>query len=202
MLVPRAARAAAADPPPARVADPGRIAGPPGSLTPGRPSAPSPAAPETQRLYRSDWRAFETWCATRRPGRAAGRARHRRRLPRRQCAHPERRHAGAARRGDRPAAPPARAGRTDRTSRRDDAAAPGAAGRDTPPDPSPRAAQLAQLAARCPRDLAGLRDRALLLLAAAAPGRRGVGHAALLGLTRRAAPLHPRLRRTGAAGRG
>ena len=49
--------------------------------------------------------------------------------------------------------------------------------------PSPRATQLAQLAARCPRDLAELRDRALLLLAAAAPGRRGVGHAALLGLT-------------------
>ena len=50
MSVPRADRAAAADPPPARVADPGRIA------APGRPSAPSPAAHETQRLYRSDVR--------------------------------------------------------------------------------------------------------------------------------------------------
>ena len=35
------------------------------------------------------------------------------------------------------------------------------------PDPAPPAASLVRIATRCPRDLAGLRDRALLLLAAA-----------------------------------
>ena len=42
------------------------------------------------------------------------------------------------------------------------------------PDPTPRAASLVRVAARCPRDLAGVRDRALLLLAAATqrPPRR------------------------------
>ncbi len=44
--------------------------------------------------------------------------------------------------------------------------------------PSPTAAQLVRMAATCPGDLAGLRDRALLLLMAAT----GLGRAALLGL--------------------
>ena len=43
--------------------------------------------------------------------------------------------------------------------------------------PAPYAAQLARMAAACPSDLAGLRDRALLLLAAA-----GLGRADLVGL--------------------
>ena len=64
MLVPRAARAAADDPPPARVAEPARVADPGRIAAPGRPLPSHPAARETQRLYRSDWRAFETWCET------------------------------------------------------------------------------------------------------------------------------------------
>ena len=44
--------------------------------------------------------------------------------------------------------------------------------------PSPRPAQLARMAAACPGDLAGLRDRALLLVAAAAE----LGRATLVGL--------------------
>ena len=43
--------------------------------------------------------------------------------------------------------------------------------------PAPQAGQLARMAAGCPSDLAGLRDRALLLLAAA-----GLGRADLVGL--------------------
>ena len=64
MLVPRAARAAADEPPPARVAEPARVADPGRIAAPGRPLPSHPAARETQRLYRSDWRAFETWCET------------------------------------------------------------------------------------------------------------------------------------------
>ena len=52
--------------------------------------------------------------------------------------------------------------------------------------PAPSAALLARMAAACPGDLAGLRDRALLLLAAIAPGGRdrgrGLGRGALVGL--------------------
>ena len=183
MLVPRAARAAAADPPPARVADPGRIAALPGSLTPGRPLAPSPAAPETQRLYRSDWRAFEIWCATAglaalpaAPATVAGFLAASARTV--SAGTLARRAAAIARqhRQHRLVAPTEHPAVTTLLHQARRAATPRRI-------PSPRAAQLAQLAARCPRDLAGLRDRALLLLAAAAPGRRGVGHAALLGLT-------------------
>ena len=48
--------------------------------------------------------------------------------------------------------------------------------------PSPRPAQLARMAATCPRDLAGLRDRALLLLAGTGLGRGGLSRAVLVGL--------------------
>jgi integrase len=44
--------------------------------------------------------------------------------------------------------------------------------RSRPPPPSP--ARLRAMAARCPRDLAGLRDRALLLLLAAGLSRRAL----------------------------
>jgi hypothetical protein len=168
MLVPRAARAAAADPPPGRIAT-------------AAPAAPT--ARETRRLYRSDWQAFERWCAT--AGLAA--------LPAAPATVAGFLAAGA--RTLRPGTLARRAAAIAHHHRHDGLVAPTEhpavttllhqARRAATPrrTPSPRAAQLAQLAARCPRDLAGLRDRALLLLAAAAPGRRGVGHAALLGLT-------------------
>ena len=58
--------------------------------------------------------------------------------------------------------------------------------------PPRRPAQLMRMAAICPGDLAGIRDRALLLLAAA-----GLGRAALVGhRRRRACPLPLRLRRS------
>jgi len=183
MLVPRAARAAADEPPPARVPDPARVADPGRIAGPGRPLRSHPAARETQRLYRSDWRAFETWCETAglaalpaAPATVAGflaasaRTVSAGTLARRAAAiaHHHRQHRLVA-----PTEHPAvttllHQARRAATPRR---------------PPSPHATQLAQLAARCHRDLAGLRDRALLLLAAAAPGRRGIGHAALLGLT-------------------
>ncbi len=142
-------------------------------------------AAETRRLYAADWAAFAAWCraaclaalpalpatvaaylgsmsATLKPGALARRAaaiadRHRR--------------TGHASPGTDPAVRDAL--RTARHARnqlcRADADAPGT------PSPIPpvrrRAplgpAQLARMAARCPGDLAGLRDRALLLLAAA-----------------------------------
>lgn len=125
-----------------------------------------PAAPETRRAYRSDWRAFETWChaqghralpatpasvlgfLTATPGLSGGT------LARRAAAIAARHRAAGL-------SPPTRdptvtallhATRRQMTRRH---------------DPRPRPAQLGQMAAACPRDLAGVRDRALLLLAAA-----------------------------------
>ena len=142
-------------------------------------------ATETRRLYATDWAAFVTWCrerrhpalpaapatvatylgflsATLKPGALARRAaaiadRHRR--------------TGHVSPGTDPAVRAAlRAARHASNQARE-------AGRDGPalPLPTPPArrrappgpAQLARTAARCPGDLAGLRDRALLLLAAA-----------------------------------
>jgi hypothetical protein len=177
MRVPRADHAAAAAPPPARVADPGQ------TVPAARPSPAPPAARETRRLYRSDWQGFERWCAaaglaalpaapatvadflaaiasTLSAGTLARRAA--------AIAHHHRQHGLVAPTEDLAVTTLLHQARRAATPRR---------------PPSLRATQLARLAARCPRDLAGLRDRALLLLAAAAPGRRGVGHAALLGLT-------------------
>lgn len=144
-----------------------------------------PHATETRRLYAADWAAFAAWCrerrhaalpaapatvaaylgslsATLKPGALARRAaavadRHRR--------------TGHASPGTDPAVRAVlRAARRTR-----DVAC--KAGVDTPEAPSlplpirrqppPGPAQLARMAARCPGDLAGLRDRALLLLAAA-----------------------------------
>jgi len=148
---------------------------------PGR----APHAAETRRLYAADWAAFMTWCraaglaalpalpttvaaylgsmsATLKPGALARRAaaiadRHRR--------------TGHVSPGTDPAVRDVlRAARHARNQlRKADADAPGT------PSPIPPVrrrgplgpAQLARMAARCPGDLAGLRDRALLLLAAA-----------------------------------
>jgi len=154
-------------------------------------------AAETRRLYAADWAAFTTWCraaglaalpalpatvaaylgsmsATLKPGALARRAaaiadRHRR--------------TGHASPGTDPAVRDVlRAARHARDQlRKADADAP-----DTPsPIPPvrrrapPGPAQMARMAARCPGDLAGLRDRALLLLAAA-----GLDAERLLGLDR------------------
>ncbi|HME19903.1 MAG TPA: hypothetical protein VKI44_00800 [Acetobacteraceae bacterium] len=175
MNVPRADSAVADDTPADRPPH-GRIA------APGRPLPPPPAR-ETWRLYRSDWQAFARWCATAglaalpaAPATVAGflaasaRTVSAGTLARRAAAiaHQHRQYGMVA-----PTEHPAVTGLLHQARR--------AASPRRPP--SPRPAQLAHLAARCPRDRAGLRDRALLLMAAAAPGRRGVGHAALLGLT-------------------
>jgi hypothetical protein len=149
-------------------------------------------APETGRLYQADWQAFVAWCATRnhRPLPAAPAAvaaflteaatkLGAGALGRRAAAIGQRHRAcglvspaadpavravlAAARRAAAPAGGGARA-----------AARRAAAPRRPPPPPPGR---LIRLAASCPGDLAGLRDRALLLLAAA-----GLSRAALVGL--------------------
>jgi integrase len=130
------------------------------------------------RLYAGDWTAFVTWCRNMRRsplpaqpasvaaylGTLAGRLSHGA-LSRRVTAivDQHRQHGLAS-----PATDPAgkailREARRSATRRR--------------PLPPP-AAQLARMAAACPGDLAGLRDRALLLLAAAT----GLGRTALIGL--------------------
>ncbi len=147
----------------------------------------APHATETRRLYAADWAAFAAWCrtaglgalpaapatvaaylrslsATLRPGALARRAaaiadRHRRNSYPSPGTDPAVRAVFRAARRTRDVA--CKAG-TDTL----DALSP------SPPPPSrrralPGPAQLARMAARCPGDLAGLRDRALLLLAAA-----------------------------------
>jgi site-specific recombinase XerC len=136
-----------------------------------------PEAPETVRLYQADWGTFATWCAG--VGLAAlpatpstvaaflavrGEALGAGALGRRAAAIAARhRQQGFA----SPAADPAvrailREARRTATPRR---------------KPPPRPAQLRRMAAACPGDLAGLRDRALLVLASV-----GLGRAALVGL--------------------
>jgi hypothetical protein len=136
-----------------------------------------PASPETLRLYAADWAAFEDWCGKQGvvtlPADVASVAGFLTEgastlsvgaLTRRAAAiaakHREKGFAS-------PAADPAitailRLARRDATPRR--------APRKTP-------ATLIRMALRCQRDLAGMRDRALLLLAAC-----GLGRAALVGL--------------------
>jgi site-specific recombinase XerD len=135
------------------------------------------ASAETQRLYAADWRAFEDWCreqslvplAADAPTVAAfltqgAKTLSAGALSRRAAAIAQRhRQSGFA----SPAADPAvtailRAARRTATPRR------------TAPKPL---ATLIRMAVRCPRDLAGTRDRALLLLAA-----NGLSRAALVGL--------------------
>ena len=135
------------------------------------------AAPETLRLYKTDWRAFEAWCG------AAGFAS----LPASPAtvagfltdaaatcgagALARRAAAIAAQHRERGIASP-----TDDPTVRTllSAARRGATRRRTLP---PRPPLLLRMAAACPGDRAGVRDRALLLLAAA-----GLGRAALVGL--------------------
>lgn len=137
---------------------------------PTRPGQPVPtASPQTRRLYAGDWRHFTAWCRTNRhptlpttadaltaymlaTAAALGRGARGRRLAAIRAMH---RQAGLL----APALSPATRAELRRTT------APALAPRATRPD----AAALVRMALRCPGDLAGLRDRALLLLAAAAP---------------------------------
>jgi site-specific recombinase XerC len=147
-----------------------------------RAGAAAPArrapAPETSRLYAADWQRFVAWCAaadcaalpalpapvaaflTESAAQCGAGA-----LGRRAAAIAQRhRQAGFS---PVPTSDPAV--RTILSTTRHAA---------TPRrPPKPRPAQLLRMAAACPGDLAGLRDRALLLLAAA-----GLGRAALVGL--------------------
>ena len=135
------------------------------------------ASAETERLYAADWRAFEDWCRARSlvplPADAATVAAFLTEgattlsagaLSRRAAAvAAKHRQSGFA----SPAADPVVT-----------AILRGARRTATPRRPAPKGtATLIRMALRCPRDLAGTRDRALLLLAAS-----GLGRAALVGL--------------------
>ncbi len=158
--------------------------------TPGQ-GGYAPQAPETLRLYARDWAAFETWCAalnwTALPASPATAVAYLVLLARRLTPGALARHVAALndrhRRAGHPtpgADPGVRAvlQAARAMHRADQDEAPGIKlpyRRAAPPGP----AQLARMAARCPGDLAGLRDRALLLLAAA-----GLDREALLRLDR------------------
>jgi site-specific recombinase XerC len=144
---------------------------------PDMPASVRAASAATLRLYARDWTAFETWCAatgqTALPATAATVAAFlAEAAPRLSAGALARRTSAiAARHRQRGFAVPT-SDRTVkavlRTARRS------AAPRRAPP---PTPAQLLRLATACGGDLSGLRDHALLLLAAA-----GLGPAALVGL--------------------
>jgi hypothetical protein len=144
---------------------------------PGPAPRRHPASPETRRLYAADWATFEDWC------RQAGQVW----LPADAATVADflteaaaTLSAGAL--GRRAAAIAARHRASRHPVPTSDPAVRavlrGARRCATPRRPKPRAAAaLVRMAARCPGDLAGMRDRALLLLAAS-----GLGRAALVGL--------------------
>ncbi|WP_428390976.1 hypothetical protein [Lichenicoccus sp.] len=154
-------------------------------------------AAETRRLYAADWAGFATWCRLERhaalPAAPASVATYLASLSASlgpgalsRCAAAiaaRHRHAGhaspatdAAVRDVLQAARMARRAAAAATRGPGDVPAPRRPTR-RPPPPTPL--ELARMAARCPGDLAGLRDRALLLLSAA-----GVGGERLLALDR------------------
>jgi site-specific recombinase XerC len=150
---------------------------PAGSLGRPAPRSARPESPETQRLYARDWAAFTTWCAATRqtalPASAAtvawflaetGPSHSVGTLARRVSAI-------AARHRQHGLVAPTRDQLVKTVLH---AARRGAIPRHKPP---PAAAQLVRLAGACGGDLAGLRDRALLLLAAS-----GLAAASLVGL--------------------
>ena len=133
--------------------------------------------PETRRLYAADWAAFALWCRngnqTALPADATTLAAYLQdqaarlgpgALARRLAAivNQHRRQGLQAQARDPAVRAVLREARREARPRR---------------RPAPSAAQLTRMAGACPGDLAGLRDRALLLLAAA-----GFGRAALVGL--------------------
>ena len=143
-------------------------------------AAPRPLrspAPETLRLYASDWAAFVTWCrlagAAPLPAAPATVAAYLAALADRlsagalarraaAIAAQHRQHGLASPASDQAVTTQLRHARRTATRRR---------------APSPTVARLTHMATACPGDLAGLRDRALLLLSAA-----GLGRAALVSL--------------------
>ncbi len=165
------------------------------------PRAARPATPETRRLYAGDWLAFAAWCEQHHvpalPAACGAVASY---LADRSATHGYGALARAATAINRwhrraghpvPGADPAvqavlrRARAAARTPVMQAAGRTPVSRRAAPPNGE----DLARMAARCPGDLAGLRDRALLLLAA-----RGLDPLALLLLHRE----HVRLTDTGA----
>lgn len=160
----------AAEPPAGTAAPP--VGAIPGAV-PGAPGGAAPArrvpAPETARLYAADWQAFAAWCQesglTALPAapatvaaflaQAEADGKHGASALGRRAAAIAHRHrqAGfsAAPTADHAVRAILRAARRSATPRR---------------KPPPRPAQLLRMAAACPGDLSGVRDRALLLLAA------------------------------------
>ena len=146
----------------------------------------APQAPETRRLYARDWAAFKTWCDAQEqsalPASPATAVAYLALLARRLAPGALARHAAALNDRHRRAGhsvpgddPGVRAVlQTARAMHRaDQHEAPGIElPRRRAATPGP--AQLARMAARCPGDLAGLRDRALLLLAAAGLDREAL----------------------------
>ena len=147
------------------------------AASPARRPGRRPLAPETLRLYQTDWHAFAAWCAAAgllslpaSPTTVVGflteaAATHGAGALARRAAAIATQH-----RQNRIASP------TDEPAVRAllSAARRGATPRRSPP---PKPPLLLRMAAACPGDRAGLRDRALLLLAAA-----GLGRAALISL--------------------
>jgi len=144
-------------------------------------------AAETRRLYAADWAAFVTWCRERRHaalpaspaavaaylGLLSATLKHGAIARRAAAIAGQHRWAGHSSPGTDPAVRDVlRAARDARGSARearpDASHTPGLARPARRPPPGP--AQLARMAARCPGDLAGLRDRALLLLTASGLG--------------------------------
>jgi hypothetical protein len=136
-----------------------------------------PASAETQRLYAADWRVFEDWCRRQNlvplPAETATVAAF-------LSEGATTLSAGAlSRRAAAIAARHRQSGFASPTANPAVTVILGAARRAARPRrPAPKPpAMLVRMAVRCPRDLAGTRDRALLLLAA-----NGLGRAALVGL--------------------
>ncbi len=144
-------------------------------------------AAETRRLYAADWAAFVTWCRERRHaalpaspvavaaylGSLSATLKHGAIARRAAAIAGQHRRAGHSSPGTDPAVRDVlRAARdakgSAREARPDASHTPGLARPAHRPPPGP--AQLARMAARCPGDLAGLRDRALLLLTASGLG--------------------------------
>jgi len=144
-------------------------------------------AAETRRLYTADWAAFVTWCRARRHaalpaspaavaaylGSLSATLKHGAIARRAAAIAGQHRRAGHSSPGTDPAVRDVlRAARDARNSagetQSDAGPTPWLArpARRPPPGPAP----LARMAARCPGDLAGLRDRALLLLTASGLG--------------------------------
>jgi integrase len=151
--------------------------------TTGAGRRPRPPAAETKRLYAADWAAFEAWCAAAGPcplpAEAATVAAFLQDGAATLSAGALARRASAItdKHRQRGFVPPARDPAVRTVLRAARHSAPERRGPGPRPAPAPAPAQLRRMAAACPGDRRGMRDRALLLLAAS-----GLRHGALLGL--------------------